>query len=447
MTESTNYKFKLPSSAAGVDDEADIDVISENFSKIDDLLKFATDKSDASAHYDPNSSQAQSGTAVAEALEIEKKRADNTYSNALKGSKSGSAILIDDVSPITRDMSVKLSSDTVTDFTAVKVSRCGKNLFNKDMEFNSSNSVSSEEGATFQHTYFIQLQPNTTYYCTVFNPNKNYGIMLLSSRPAVNASTNYAIAISHANDEGLTQWGTKKALTTSGTGKLYLGAFVGPDKISECIQLCNLQIELGNVGTDYEPYIAPTEFTPNADGTVDGITSLYPNTTLSVNADYIPLHTKPADWETHYTDYYEYHSDTGKYSKLSMQTENTKSIMQSPSGVNYIAGIYAIESVVKDDPTDGLASIYFAEYTGVAPMVSNVDADAFQVGQYVYFEFTDDSSKITGSISTLVIPEFVADMYYSEYKGDIIIDCEYNRDINKAFAELQQAIISLGGNI
>lgn len=28
-----------------------------------------------------------------------------------------------------------------------------------------------------------------------------------------------------------------------------------------------------------------------------------------------------------------------------------------------------------------------------------------------------------------------------------IIDCEYNRDINKAFDELKQAILSLGGNI
>lgn len=218
--------------------------------------------------YDPNSSKAQSGTAVAEAVKTEQKRADNTFSNALKGSKSGSAILIDDVSPITHEMAVKISSETAEDLTAVKVSRCGKNLFNKDMEFNSSNRVSPEEGATFSYTYFIQLQPNTTYYCTVFNPNKNYGVMLLSSIPNVNAGTKYAVAISHTNDEGLTTWGTKQALTTGDNGKLYLGAFVGPDKISECIQLCNLQIELGSVGTDYEPYITPTEFTPTADGTV-----------------------------------------------------------------------------------------------------------------------------------------------------------------------------------
>ena len=132
-----------------------------------------------------------------------------------------------------------------------------------------------------------------------------------------------------------------------------------------------------------------------------------------------------------------------------MQTENTKSIVEQSSGANLIGGIYVIESVVKNDPINGLASIYFSEYTGLAPMVSNGDADAFNAGQYVYFEVTKDSSAdtTTGNISTLIIPEFVADMYYSEYNGGVIINCEYNRDINKAFEKLQQAIISLGGNI
>lgn len=396
--------------------------------------------------YSPTSENAQSGTAVSEAVSIEKKRADSTFSNALKGSKSGSAILVDDVSPVTHTMSVKVSSDTVTDLTAVKVVKCGKNLFDKNMPFDDSTKATECNWTA----YFIQLQPNTTYYCTVFNPQSRYRIMLLSSSTNINGSTSKSLAISHDYGEsGFATWGTQKALTTGQSGKLYIGTFLEPAKVAECIQKCNLQIELGNTGTEYEPYITPTEYTPNADGTVDGVTSLYPTTMLSVNADYIPVHIKPSDWETNYTDYYEYHSDTGKYSKLSMQTENTKSIMQVSSGVNYIGGIYVIESVVRDDPMDGLASIYFSEYDGDAPMVSNEDADTFEVGQYVYFEFTDDSSTdaLTGSISTLVIPEFVADMYYSEYKGDIIIDCEYNRDINKAFAELQKAIISLGGNV
>ena len=44
--------------------------------------------------------------------------------------------------------------------------------------------------------------------------------------------------------------------------------------------LSNIQIELGKIATEYEPRIEPIPYTPKADGTVDGVTSLYPVTTL-----------------------------------------------------------------------------------------------------------------------------------------------------------------------
>ena len=53
---------------------------------------------------------------------------DRKKINDMSNSKLGSTILIDDISPVTHEMSVKISSDTVTDLTAVKVTRCGKNL-------------------------------------------------------------------------------------------------------------------------------------------------------------------------------------------------------------------------------------------------------------------------------------------------------------------------------
>ena len=49
--------------------------------------------------------------------------------------------------------------------------------------------------------------------------------------------------------------------------------------------LSNLQIQLGTTATEYEPYITPTEYTPTADGVVNGVTSLYPNTTLTTNTN------------------------------------------------------------------------------------------------------------------------------------------------------------------
>ena len=46
----------------------------------------------------------------------------------------------------------------------------------------------------------------------------------------------------------------------------------------------NIQVELGETATDYEPYIC-NEYTPTVDGTVNGVTSLYPNTTLMTDTD------------------------------------------------------------------------------------------------------------------------------------------------------------------
>lgn len=40
------------------------------------------------------------------------------------------------------------------------------------------------------------------------------------------------------------------------------------------------QVEIGTTATDYERYIAPVEYTVNADGTVDGLKSIAPSTTL-----------------------------------------------------------------------------------------------------------------------------------------------------------------------
>ena len=44
---------------------------------------------------------------------------DRKKINGMSNSKLGSAILIDDISPVAHEMSVKISSDTVTDLTAV----------------------------------------------------------------------------------------------------------------------------------------------------------------------------------------------------------------------------------------------------------------------------------------------------------------------------------------
>lgn len=58
--------------------------------------------------------------------------AKSLFANALKGSASGEMIYVDDISPLTHELSVKLSSESVTDFSKVRLRNFktkGKNLF------------------------------------------------------------------------------------------------------------------------------------------------------------------------------------------------------------------------------------------------------------------------------------------------------------------------------
>ena len=93
--------------------EDDTDVANKKY--VDESLSAAVDQT-----YIPDSENAQSGKAVAEAVATEQKRSDNTFANALKGSKSGSAILIDDVSPVTHEMGVKVRSKNLFDYSVLE---------------------------------------------------------------------------------------------------------------------------------------------------------------------------------------------------------------------------------------------------------------------------------------------------------------------------------------
>lgn len=243
---------------------------------------------DINQSYDPTSKNAQSGVAVTEAIAIEQKRANNTFANALKGSKSGSAILIDDVSSVSHEMRVKISSDTVTDLTAVKVSRCGKNLFDKSnlkLGAFTKKLTQINNGFTFQTSasnktsfviYSIFLGAGT-YYCSG-TINSSDG---LKGGWGIYDHNKPGFVINRVNS------GTINASFTITESKMYGLHFYAPlQSVADVTITCtNVQLELGTTATDYEPYKECAEYTPNADGTVEGVLHLYPNTTLTTDTE------------------------------------------------------------------------------------------------------------------------------------------------------------------
>lgn len=202
----------------------------------------------------------------------------NVVENAecLKGRKTDTAILLDDISPVIHEMGVKISSDTAEDLTAVKVSRCGKNLFDINqinstttLINNGDGTLTAKMGASYSYTLLKTICPNLkvgkTYTLNFTTTGMRY-IYLQGYNKVWNLGTSLTITETMLN--------SKVIFYSNKLDGVYYDALIS-----------DIQIELGSTATDYKPYISPIEYIPNADGTVEGVTSLYPNTTLMTDTE------------------------------------------------------------------------------------------------------------------------------------------------------------------
>ena len=127
--------------------------------------------------------------------------------------------------------------------------------------------------------------------------NKYYGLNMKNGLPLVKGQTytfSYTAITNYAYPECQIRY-TDDTMTVANNGKtvtiankdiksitFYItnGAFAETD-----IKLSKFQVEAGSTVTDYEPPIEPTSYPIATDGTVDGVTSIYPNMTITTDTD------------------------------------------------------------------------------------------------------------------------------------------------------------------
>ena len=226
--------------------------------------------------YSPTSENAQSGKAVAEALKAERTYANNSFSGALRGSASGEAVRLTDVSPLEHEIKIKLTAESnYSDFSGVTLKRYGKNLlpypyYNTTKTVNGITFTDNGDGSvtisgTATGGAYFYLQTNADYGAEEINsvtkPFNNNGVYTICKRMHYNPINKTVTINIHPN-------------TT----------------INETVYP---QVELGVKATDYEAYVSPTEYTPSSDGTVTGVTGNSEDITLmtdtagvTVNAEY-----------------------------------------------------------------------------------------------------------------------------------------------------------------
>ena len=248
------------------------------------------------------------GNYVKESISAEQSRSDNTFSNALKGNKNSGAFLINDVSPITHEMGVKVSSDTVENLTAVKVKKQGKNLIPFPYQqltlgtstYNGVDFTVYEDGSILINGTATKSTTKRLYTNTTGLLGLKSGITISISKNASDNTQqgNVYFVCNYYNSTGTMIQGLIATTAPSGTKTItdeWKGLVIYVN-IPSGKTLNNLlikpQLEIGSTATEYEPYITPTEYTPTADGTVNGITSLYPNTTLTTDTEGIIINCK-----------------------------------------------------------------------------------------------------------------------------------------------------------
>ncbi len=210
------------------------------------------------------------------------------FSNALKGAASGEAIRVDDVSPVSHNISVKVRSKNLWDESAIRLNTGwskvdgGYSFIRPDSYtggsyLNISKTINIPKGTTVT---FSATRTGGTSYIYLYK-EKVYGTALVNSRSS---------AVTYTATEDINIMPCIIVDSTISNVTITDIQFEIGNEATECtpyvdITNSDIQLELGNTKTEYEQGTPMTVFTPNADGVVEDIRSISPTMTLTTDKE------------------------------------------------------------------------------------------------------------------------------------------------------------------
>lgn len=245
--------------------------------------------------YSPTSENAQSGKAVAEALKAERTYANNSFSGALRGSASGEAVRLTDVSPIEHEIKIKLTAESNhSDFSGVTLKRYGKNLLpypykntNIDYTFNGINYKVKSDG-----TVVLNGTANEQSYFILAGLVLNKGVYYLSGCPSGGQGSTYSIYFQYDNFSYYkADYGSGVKIDINEKKNCAVAITIGKNTAVSNL-IFKPMLEVGSKLTDFEERRTAVAYTPAADGTVTGVTSISPDTTFLSDTDGIIINAE-----------------------------------------------------------------------------------------------------------------------------------------------------------
>lgn len=213
----------------------------------------------------------------------------NVFANALKGSATGEVISLNDVSPAEHTLEVTARSKNLVDLS----------------KWSARNCIMNDDGT-------VTCNINNSGYAEIYSKTLISGILLANKGKTITFSigetledrfVSLVIYGKKADGSSLTIAPYKKnsntisaviseELASISEVDLRFNWLSSTTHTDTTTVITNIQLEIGEAATEYTPYIEDVSaakvtvaesgdvYTPNADGTVEGVKSIYPNTTL-----------------------------------------------------------------------------------------------------------------------------------------------------------------------
>lgn len=382
-----------------------------------------------------------------------KEYADDNFANALKGTASDVSIRVDDVSPVEHTLGVKISSKNMIPF----YNRHGTATDNgitytvDDLVITTNGTVTGN-----QSQYFLFSSQNLAQGVLNVNPAETFYI---SGCPEGGSASTYYLGVLLYKD-------TTNVATFKETGNGFL--LYQPDVdynrvlfkiyITKDITVNNLvfkpQMERGSTATPFTLYLPDVttvtvtrcgknliQYPFSSTTSTNGITATYnDNGSVTLNGT---ASASAYFWTTLTSPYLE----AGKTYAISGCPKGGSINTYALLGTQY-APLDIGEGATYTPDADGKKNlaIFVAKNTAVENLTFFPQIElGTVVTPYEPYRGQTYTPSADGTVSG--VKSLYPTITLTTNNSGAIINAEYNRDINKAFAELQQAIISLGGNV
>ena len=210
----------------------------------------------------------------------------NLVSNALKGAASGEIVTLTDVSPVEHTMKARVHGKNLIDMSTVK------GINGESIVLDGDNVVLKNFGGVMG------------YGCKFANIPLYVGKTYTFSVASVSSTgPTFGWLVAYKDGTTKTETNSKVLTTTISKEVKHVNFYVAFGDLAtiQDITIAKPMCELGDKATAYSPWLNPTTvtltrcgasetdnpqtYTPNADGTVDNVTSLYPTTVLTTDTE------------------------------------------------------------------------------------------------------------------------------------------------------------------